>query len=1257
MSTVFSRFPAALGTTLSAWAIASVVLAADRSPGTLEAPKWVAADPDAMLDRSAVQLERATRSEPVRVASAAMAFTLAPRATFGKARKTLIEMATAVRADDAALAGEIDLLALVARGPTTTDRDRSRARELGVVANLMVLGPIRDTGGGFAGKLGPEAKPAGFTDPALRYAWGAYDARWRAITTGHVDATGLPLDLWIAPRRESCSYVATTFEGGGKEPYVVRVAGTGQLAVFVDGKVIARSPAAHEHALFDRLGVQIDAPSEPHTVVVKDCAGALGDDGRVRIRTTARDGSPIELKSRATLGSTAATSAGSNRAIGKTAAERVAGSTPAQATDRVARAIAVGLAGLDDQQSPKLPGEVHQIVTRTNAPPDAVAALAWVTTSGSNRSAWLRQARDRAKAQNDRDVAGFASRRLIADRIANKMPGWAYADTREELQGATDAEAKILRATALAALGAPGQQTAAARDLRAVIDSLGPAAPTTAHLALARIAEHVRPDWATSSRWALVARGEGLSAAAAMASVRAPKAIVELSTRVEREGAESSDEATAVAQALIRSGMFARARHLLATLVAVAPNDVDAWSLYADALAVSPSAQDQAASARAARRALDLAPGDTQLQKRAELRQRAKKKSRRASDEKYIVQSEEILKRRKGVPASGAPTDVADRELYWLRAVVMHEDRRVSQLIQYAREIVIAPRTQDELYEAVPQEGDLTEIVRARVHRRNGGIALPVEEHDDGGEPVIRWPELYAGDTVEVVVRSWTERPVGGRGDAPYYFLDYGGSRSTHPLLYNEVVVDSLEDAPIHVKLIQPKGEKVTRVKKGKRSIVRVIWQHPMEIPEEPLAPHMSEVVPVLLGSTFRDWSEFKRWYKGAIAGFTEPDEQVRRLAAELTRGKTTSEAKIRALFDYVADDIRYVNYVSGEWWLPNRPQELLARREGDCDDKAVLLIALLRAIGIEAEEVMVQTRLTAQPSVVRATGVAVPMFDHGIAFVKSLKGGTYLDATSPQSRLGPLPAMDARAVALRLDDTSNRIVTMPPSAPAEHGSSTDWTLTLKGDGSGRLTAKETYSGDAAFWLRTRLAESDDRASFIENGMLRGWFSPIRIKDKVSFDSNVGGGQARLAYAAHSGAIARLDGHELVVPLSGSATWTSQLAPLVSRKLPVVLPPHIAPSHDTRRLRIVAPPGHAITEAPDEGQIDAAPFGRASLRVVRRGPTTIDVIRHVEIDRHHIAVAEYAAFRGFLQRVDALFRRKVRIGRLDAKAKATGGAR
>jgi len=73
-------------------------------------------------------------------------------------------------------------------------------------------------------------------------------------------------------------------------------------------------------------------------------------------------------------------------------------------------------------------------------------------------------------------------------------------------------------------------------------------------------------------------------------------------------------------------------------------------------------------------------------------------------------------------------------------------------------------------------------------------------------------------------------------------------------------------------------------------------------VADEPLAPALSEVVPVITASTFRDWGDFRRWYAEAVRGFSEPDEQVRRLAAELTGGKGSREDKLRAIFKATED-------------------------------------------------------------------------------------------------------------------------------------------------------------------------------------------------------------------------------------------------------------------------------------------------------------------------------------------------------------------
>ncbi len=806
------------------------------------------------------------------------------------------------------------------------------------------------------------------------------------------------------------------------------------------------------------------------------------------------------------------------------------------------------------------------------------------------------------------------------------------------------------------------------RRLDAFVTSAPKAAPDAVIEYLAQLAEALDPHVALAARTLLASRGGGggdLVRVLGETRGRAD-AVGAAAQAFQQAQIDDADEALAVAQTVARTGAHAEALGLYRELAGWAPNRAAVWAGMAHELSGTGATADTIGGAL--RRARELDPGEARYRAESALRGRTPSIAGESSDdEKYIVSSETILARRDGAvahasdpladpsqapPASSpalpragrdAVPDVADRQLHWLRAVVMHPDRRVSEMVQYAREIVIPPRTEDELYEDVPAEGDLTEILRARVHRKDGTTAFPVEEANDA-RPRIRWPELGAGDVVEVAFRSWTAGPVGGRGDPPFYRLDYAGALSTHPVVYNEVVVESPADRPIYVDVVNGKADRREDKDEGALHIARLVWDHPTNVPDEPLAPPLSEVIPTVALSTFKDWSAFRGWYGEAVRGFTEPDAQVRALAASLTKGKATTDEKLRALFDFVADDIRYVNYVSGEWWLPNRPQQLLARREGDCDDKALLLITLLKAVGIDAQEVMVQTRLTNEPSILRAPRAAIPLFDHGIAFLPGPNGGTYLDATSPQSRLGPLPSMDARAVALRMNGPAE-IVELPASSPDDHGTNAAWTLDLAPDGSADLTGEERAVGDDAFWMRTYLTEPGARAQWIEDRLVGTWFSTVQVDKKVDFHGDLARGAATVRWRAKSGSLGRREGSELVVPLSPTQTLASQLAPLVRRTLPVWLPAPIAPRKESRTIRVVAPKGWAFEGLPPGGDENGGKFGRAHFDVTRDPSNERAVVarRTVVFDDSAISVEDYPKWRAWVQRVDALMHKAVRL--------------
>jgi len=1226
---------------------------------TESAGRFTAETPDALVETQKRRALAAKASEADVIASMAVIATMSDRTGNGVAERALNEIASSASVMPE-VRGEALALARTLAANEGTEAGIEKARGAGILTDVSVLGPFRDTGGGLDAHDGPEQgkSAAAFGDAKTSYSWGTVEVAWRAAPQTFSQARGLPLDMFVHPRKESCSFVASKIKLDAARPIVLRLASGGTARLVFDGVDVAKSDDVHGSARLDRLAAQVDAGAGAHIVAAKVCTGALEDSGRVRLRVTDAKNVPLRVESSSDLapkpGETIAWGTAKPTKLTTPLLRAVSGKGSADAL--LTAAIVRTLGGADDLKSPRAPGQLDALLQSKDLDADRLAMAAWVTPSGASKSGRLYRARTAAVKSSDATSQAFVDRRLVEQHLETDMPDWAIASLRgTKLDTRKDDEAVLLGARTLRALRVDALTIQAMRDLSAAFRAGPQRVPSGLLIDLAGLTRsHDTKTWMTVTE-ELARRGiRGEVLVDAMGS-RGMDEVVKAAQDAFAGGMDDADEALTVAKHVTDAGAHDAAAMLYRTTARWAPNRPEAWAGLARELsAASNDPKDRQLVLVALRRARELAPGDAKYRAELALRSRgaragqdgAKPNLEAGDDERWLAPIKTILARRKGVPEKGPP-DVADRELHWLRAVRMHADNRVSQLIQYAREIVIAPRTQQELFEPIPPEGDLTEILRARVHKKAGGVLFPVEEHNDGARPRIRWPELEPGDTVEVVIRQWTSTAVGGRGDAPFYFMDYAGAPASHPLLYNEVVVETLPGHPLYVDVLHDKLVPYKRTEKDEngRHVIQLVWDKPQVIPEEPLIPQLTEITPVIVGSTFNTWDQFRKWYAEAVRGFTEPDDEVRRLAGELTKGKKTREEKLRALFEFVADDIRYVNYVSGEWWLPNRPQQLLARREGDCDDKAILLITLLRSVGIEAQEVMVQTRMTGQPSVLLSKNAAVPMFDHGIAFLPGPGGGQYLDATSPQSRLGPIPSMDARGVALRMDMGPAEIVQLPASSPDDHGADVTWTVTLGADGSGEVVGEERHTGDAAFWLRSNLSQAEARAQYVEDTLVGPWFPTVEVDKAIDFKGDLAGGQSLVKYKAKSRGLARSEGKELVLSLSPSNTYGSALAPLVERTLPVQLPPHLAPSHQNRTVRVLAPAGFRWGELPPGGDANGASYGKAHLEITRdpKDARALLIKRSVVFDQHLIPVEKYASWRAWITQVDALMHKEVRL--------------
>jgi len=239
---------------------------------------------------------------------------------------------------------------------------------------------------------------------------------------------------------------------------------------------------------------------------------------------------------------------------------------------------------------------------------------------------------------------------------------------------------------------------------------------------------------------------------------------------------------------------------------------------------------------------------------------------------------------------------------------------------------------------------------------------------------------------------------------------------------------------------------------------------------------------------------------------------------------------------------------------------------------------------------------------------------------------------------------MDSRTVALFIDEGPAKIIDTPASAPEDHGVDATWTITLSPSGAGDLKASERHTGDAAFELRMNLKQADARTQWVEQYLASGWFPTVEMRGEVDFKPDLPKGVALLGYGAHSEGFAHREGVELAVPVSASATLTSQLAPLVKRTLPVVLPPRLAPGHETHEITLIAPAGYVFGDLPPGGDEAGGEFGKAHLEFKKgAGKNSVVVKRSVVFDLSTIPVDKYDRWRAWLQRVDGLMHRMVRL--------------
>jgi hypothetical protein len=258
-------------------------------------------------------------------------------------------------------------------------------------------------------------------------------------------------------------------------------------------------------------------------------------------------------------------------------------------------------------------------------------------------------------------------------------------------------------------------------------------------------------------------------------------------------------------------------------------------------------------------------------------------------------------------------------------------------------------------------------------------------------------PGLEIGDMYHVISCRIVKKAY-----VPETWSDMAIFEYDNPILKLDYEISAPLDRPIHHKLLRAQiSNTVTYVEtKLPNGRTRHLWKVrnvPQMFPE-PNMPPLQTVAQRMMISTIKEWRDVSRWYwKLCEPALKKTDPEMQPLVNKLVEGATTRDEKIRRIFKFVSQEIRYMGITTEDTAPGFEPHEVgmtFKNRYGVCRDKAALLSVMLSMAGIQGYPVLIHAGAKMDKD------VPTPFFNHAITAVDKPGGGYILmDPTDENTR------------------------------------------------------------------------------------------------------------------------------------------------------------------------------------------------------------------------------------------------------------------
>lgn len=1147
-------------------------------------------------------------------------------------------------------AGLLTAYARLRRGDVAAATARIGA--LGYVNRWLVLGPFDNEGkGGFDMAYAPESDFAMPIVPGRAYSGKERPVRWRAVPDafpwGFLDAESL-----VRPDRKVCVYAATFVSS--KSPTAkardisIWLGSGGAFKAFWNGAVVL-SDSAERRFDADRFAARVRLESGDNSLVVKACSTDAAPVVSVRLANANGEPDP------------------SLRADNSLEAS-------ARAAELVARVSKRKNAKVSQKGGPEGPIQAFERLTSKPHPSakDLEAYARYLLTTGGDDPA-VHSARNLAQRAADEEPT-ILRLLLAADLAEDRNQRAVWVTRAEKLVKKSAPDARVLLAKAELARQSMNFREAFPlyadvlrlepgnlRAIRGRVELYNDVGLRRTALALLEDAMHSSPSsvlllnmYASELR-ALGRETEASEVEARYASLRFDDRTL-LSRLVDLAVKRRDKEA---------------AEHWTERLAAIEADSQ--WALGTVARAYRALGEPERAVA-AYERALELSPEDTgtlrsladlegELGKRDEqltLLQRILSYEPQAKDvreyvehlepktarvdESFAWDSDRFLKLRTA-PAAGRNR----RTLLDLTVSTVFENGLSSKY----RQVVFQPLT-DAAAALARQYGfgyqadsERVQLRGARVFRGDGSVDEAVESGEGAADDpsiamytsartfYVQFPRLEPGDVVELRYRVDDLRSQNEFAD---YFGDIAYLQSSEPVAHAEYDLVTPPSRKFYFDVVKVPGIQRTTTDRDGVRVYRFFADSVPEVAPEPAMPPFPSVLGFVHASTFATWKDLGKAYWGLVHEQFDLDDETRRLARKIAQGKETPLDKVKAVYDWVIENTRYVALEFGIYgYKPHRCVQTVTRGWGDCKDKATVIVTLLKELGIDSTIVIVRSGLRGD---FEGKVASLAPFDHAIVYVPSLD--LYLDGTAEYTGSSELPALDANSFALRVNRGDAEIVHLPIPDPEKNVRRREITATVRKDGGAALDLSFLVEGTAApSWRRRFHAESSRRDRLTED--LGAEFQGFELPSGPGAVSagNLDEPEQPVSMKVHGNAphFGRPEGENISVPVTPSFRLSPTYASLSSRRLPVRILP-LGTIDDT--FVVKPPPGYHVVSTPENTKGDG-PFGSYSVTMEEQSGK---IVVHTRLTIKVVTVLpeDYAAWKRFCVNADAALTPRLVIG-------------